>query len=81
MEAVVGRKVVDGKQNNDEEHLCVFGNRISVDIFYASLDYRPLSGINDSVEGSIVQLYRLDSWVKTMLSCVKRSKKSGAHKK
>lgn len=37
MKAVVGRAGADYKQNEEEQRLCLFGNNISVDIYYALL--------------------------------------------
>lgn len=48
-ETVVSWTVVDGEENDKEKRLCLSGNSVSVDISYAVLDYRQLSGKDDTV--------------------------------
>lgn len=46
-EVVVSGTVVDGEKGDEEDGLCLFGNSISVDIFYAFQHYRRFSGSDD----------------------------------
>lgn len=66
-EAAVGGIVLDGEEKDKEESLCLSGNRISNDIFYAYLDYRPFSGSDNVVEETNMQVARSDAWVATVL--------------
>lgn len=47
-EAVVGSRAVNERENGEEECRCLFANSIFVDIFYFPLDYRCLSGNDDT---------------------------------
>lgn len=46
---MVIRAEVDGKEDEEEERQCLFGSNISVDTFYAILEYKPLSANNNIV--------------------------------
>lgn len=43
-EEVVGRTALNGEEDGEKERLCMFENNDSIYIFYAFLDYIPLSG-------------------------------------
>lgn len=53
-EALASGTVVDEEEDGEYRCIRLFGNGISVDIFYALLDYRPLSHDSDIVEGIIM---------------------------
>lgn len=57
----MGGTVVDGKEDDEEEGLCMFRNSVSVCIFFALLDYRWVSSNDDLVQESIMQVPRLDA--------------------
>lgn len=59
IEAAVIGTVVYGEEENEEKRLCLFGNSMSIDFFNAFLDYELLSGNNNIVRGSFLQLSRL----------------------
>lgn len=47
-QVMITEAMVDGRRSNekdgkDEEHLCLFGKSIYVNIYYTFLDYRPFS--------------------------------------
>lgn len=69
-EEVVDETVVDGEEDDEEELICLLKRSISVETFYAFLDYRLLKGNDDIVEGRTMQLARLDAWIGTMLQCL-----------
>lgn len=45
--AVLGGIVENGEEDDETERLCMFVNSVSVDIFFASVDYRLLSSNED----------------------------------
>lgn len=53
-EAVARGIVVDGVENDEEQCLWLSGSRISVNLLYAFLDYKPLIGKDDKLGGSIM---------------------------
>lgn len=74
-EPAVGAEVVDGGEDDEEKRLFLIGNRMSVDILCAFLEYIPLSGNDDIEVGSIIELTLLDDRVATVLvSLIKRRK-------
>lgn len=56
-------------------------NNISVDIYYAFLDYGPLTRNNYKVHRSIMQFARLDDLVVTVLACLEQREKRGGLRK
>lgn len=72
---------VHGEVNDEVYGLCLFEISISLGMSYSILDYRPLSGSFDIVEGSIMQLSGFHDLVETVLICLERSEKFGAHRK
>lgn len=72
-----GQTVVYSKVDDQEKRVCSIRNSISVDEFYASLGYRSFSGNSTIVEGSIIQLARLDALVATVPNCVEQTKDLG----
>lgn len=58
--AVVRGTVPNGEEDVKEECTYSFGNKISGDISYACLDYRPLSGNDNIAAWSIMQRSRID---------------------
>lgn len=79
-EAIVDGTVLDVKRNDEEKSLCSFGISISLVIFFANLDYRPLSGNSDTVEGSMMQLAGIHAFVGTVLTCLRQSEKCGGRR-
>lgn len=69
-EEVVGRKVVDRAECDEEERLHSVRNSILVKLFYNFRDYRLFSGSNDKMKRCIMQLARLDDSVATVLTCL-----------
>lgn len=69
----MGGTVVNGEMSDEEKCLCLFGNSISGNIFHGFLQYRPLTGNDGTVQGSIMPLARLDAWVKTALACLEKN--------
>lgn len=78
--AVVDRTVADRDEDDKDEHLCLFENSISVDIFYTFLDYGLLNGNDDTMAGSIILLARLEAWVATVQACLEQSKTFDEHR-
>lgn len=58
----------------------MFGNKISVDIYVAFLDYRPLSDNDYIVKCGITSLTCLDASVATVLTCLEQMEKYGAYR-
>lgn len=58
-EEVVSGTEVNGEEGNEKERLCLFGSCISFYISYHFVEYVPLSGNDDIVEGSIMPLHIL----------------------
>lgn len=79
-EAVVSWKVVDGEGCFEEKRICLLRNSISVDIYYAFIDYRPLTDDDDVVEGGMMQTARLDTGVATLLTCFEQRENRGEHR-
>lgn len=77
---MVGGAVIDGKENEKEERLCLFGFHISVDIHYAFLRYRPLSDNDNRREKSIIKLPHLCVSVATALTSSEQREKRGGHR-
>lgn len=69
-EAVVDGIVVDGEEDDRKGHLRMFTNSSSTDIFYAFVEYGPLSDKNNMVEPSITQTACVDAWLVTVLRCL-----------
>lgn len=60
----------------------MFKNNISVYIYHGFLDYILLSSNDCLMEGSSIQLARLDVWVAAMLACLgQRKKRTGYRQK
>lgn len=77
---IVGAKV-DDEVDEENEHLCFFGNNISVNIQYSFVGYGTLRNNNCIVGGSIMQLACLIVWVGTMLTGLVQSEKRGGHRR
>lgn len=73
----MGGTVVDGKEVDGEERLSFLRIGISVPILYYLLEYKPLSGNNDVLEGSITHLVRVNTWVATVFTNFVHRKKRG----
>lgn len=76
-EAVVGGTVVEEVEGHKKGRLWLFGNSITVNIFYAFLNYRPLKNRDEIVEGSITKRSRLDAWVAAALIRLEKKRKRG----
>lgn len=77
-EAVVGGTVVNGENDDKEERQCLFRG-LSVDVFYAFLDYRPLKSNDHIAEGGIMHILRLDTCAAIVLTCLEQSKNPGGY--
>lgn len=64
----MGSTVLDGKEEDVDERVCLSANCISVDIFYAFLDFTQFSGNDDTVEGRIIRFSCPDVWIATVLT-------------
>lgn len=58
----------------------MFGDNISVVIYYKFLDYRPHNGSDYTVEGSIMQRALLYGLVETVLTCLEEWEMPGEHR-
>lgn len=68
------------KKDKEEDCLYLFGNSVSVNIFYSSPDYRPLSDNEDIVEESTTQFARLDAWEAIALIFLEPKDKDSGYK-
>lgn len=80
VERMVGRERGNKGGDGNEEHLCLFQNIISVDIYYTFPDYTPSSGNDYLVEGSIIKLTHHIVGVVTMLPFLKLWEDCGSHR-
>lgn len=65
---------MDGGENDKEECLFLFSNRISLDIIYIFIDYRLYSGNDDTVKIGIMKPARLYVSIRTVLTCLEQEK-------
>lgn len=79
-EAMVGGTGLYREENEEEEDLCLFGNNISADMYYAFLYYRTRSDNDNIVEGKMMQLARNDDLVTTVLTSLEKRGRGGAHR-
>lgn len=68
LEAIEGEAKLDAEANKDEVRPAYTVNNISVDIYYAFLNCRPLSGNDYKLTRSIVQRTSLGASVATVLA-------------
>lgn len=71
----------DNIEGEEEEHLCVDENNISVVIYFFFPKYRLLTIQRHTVEGRVMQLARLDALIAALLTCLVRNEMQDMHTK
>lgn len=57
-----------------------FGLDVALNAYYTFLNYAPFSEEGNRVEGSIVQVARLDAWIATVATCLIERERRGYHR-
>lgn len=68
------------EEDDEQEHVCLSENSVPVDFFYPLLNYELLSGSDDILEETIMQIGCLDTLVVTLLTSSVQIEKSGNHR-